>query len=112
MKDTYVLSSWRKKWLEDNKERIKAYNKWWPKEKKRRQKEDEVVAVMRDCIWEENKRQWREDYKEKQRQKRENLVDSYIAGLFKIPLFVLKQCPELIEAKRLQMQIKRECKLN
>jgi len=36
-----------------------------------------------------------------------NLADSYIAATMKIPLNELRQYPELIEAKRLQMQINR-----
>ena len=60
-------------------------------------------------------KQWREDNHEKIKITSllpiKNLTDTYIAGRLKIPVLMLRQYPELLEAKRLQINIKRQIQI-
>jgi hypothetical protein len=102
----------KEKYKERNKKYIKEYQTKHKKQisknhKKYRDNHKEQIKESGKIYTLNHKEQINEFQKKWDKKQRINLSDKYIISQLRIPTNVLKQYPELIEAKRIHIQIKR-----
>lgn len=106
------VKEYAKKWYVENREKVRADNQKWYTENR-----EKVIAKSQKWQAEnreknrESSRKWYTENPEKaraiQKRKVQRLDDHYIAVALKVPVEELRKSPDLLEAKRIQIQIHR-----
>jgi tryptophanyl-tRNA synthetase len=94
----------QKKYIRDHKEKLKKYRHSYYEENK-----EKILFKTKNCQV-KNRERYKNYAKISDRKSKLSLDDRYISRVFKLGSSILKQYPELIEAKRIHLQIKRELK--